>query len=282
VRIDRALSPADLEALTRLRVRFSIFLEENAAVAASVHSDLETESGDGDGKVKEKTTLQMQIGAEGMEVFSLFEQARAISMNYRGDFDNLRETVLDDLIGFFRLVKTEAQQFIRLHEEEVGRLADGKDVIAELDELENDISELKTSQQGMVQMAYGFAIEPLIMLFNGGDVRAIFGPTGIMKGAVTGITLPEQHVLLQSIPNPVSGVASIPYHLDQPSERTLLRVYASTGELVATQDLGARGSGDHTGTVDMSSRAPGVYLYELTIAAPSGQQVYSRRMQVVR
>ena len=83
--------------------------------------------------------------------------------------------------------------------------------------------------------------------------------------------------LRQSVPNPVSGEATISYELNH-SGAVMLRLYDERGMEVMVLEQGERGAGEHVVRVDVSGLASGVYHYRLEV----GGRMLSRLLRVVR
>src|SRR5690606_16576064 len=99
---------------------------------------------------------------------------------------------------------------------------------------------------------------------------------------VAGITLEANSTLKQSYPNPAAGRATIDFTLQETSPATTLRLFDATGSEVRRIDLGSVGAGDHSAQLDVADLQTGTYLYHLTIQTSDGEQVFSKKMQVVR
>lgn len=276
VRIDRALSPADLEELNRLRVRFSVLAVEW----------LGNEMGERSGTREERK--------EGLNrLIDIYKSARTIAGRYRGDLDGVGTTVVDDLAEFLPEMNQRADNFMSAHRDEIDRTGYAKN-LTKARTRTDEVATLLGSGQGRtgVRMLYTMTLEPVVMLYNGTDLQTLWrqveqfsggnGALTLSTDAIAGYKLPEATVLKPSAPNPASSVATIPYSLTEPSTQTLLRIYDAQGTLVASYDEGARPQGDHTVQVDVSGLAAGTYLYHLSVRTSSSDRVYSRTMQVVR
>ena len=298
-RIDRIVSPTDLDALNRLRVRFGVMLAEHSDIVGDEHGGLEVdehenviierqekldgESSDANHEMKREIRIQVAgDGAGAMEFLEMHQSARGIASKYREDFDALGRDVLSDFVTFLRQMSDAGAAFMASHKVEVEKTEDGKDVSLALKEAQDVIASLDSEdKKAMMQMVYGFAAEPLIMLYDGADLRDFFGQ-GPLSSAVTGLNLPATNVLKQNAPNPAGTRTTIGYELQEPSSATTLRLYDATGALVGTYDQGAREAGEHAETIDLSALPGGVYLYHLTVKTASGERVHSKTMQVAR
>lgn len=301
-RIDRILSPSDLEKLNRLRVRFGVMLAEHADVKADVrHGDISIEneehvvinkretSDDGelsdgkDKKIHREVIVQVDGGAEGMELFAMHQSAKDLAVDYREQMDKLGADVLADVVVFLREMHAAGEKFVQNNRVEIEKEEDGKKVAVAIDEAKDFIESFNSPEKfQMMQMVYSMFAEPIVMLYDGADLKQLFNQASPLSAAVTGLNLPSTSALKQNVPNPASSSTAISYTLDEPSSSTMLRLYNASGELVGTYDQGARDAGDHAVTIDLSSLPNGVYLYHLTVHAPSGERVHSKAMQVAK
>lgn len=302
-RIDRIISPNDLDNLNRLRVRFGVMLAEHADAATGtsegiganeeeeevvIHRDGLGESDDatneGGREVKREIRISMKAGGEdAMEFLGMHQGAKEIAAKYRDDFDALGRDVLSDFVTFLRQMSDAGAVFMDNNRVEIEKTEDGKQVSIALKEARDVIASLDSDEKrAMMQMVYAFAAEPLIMLYDGADLRDFFGQAGPLSSAVTGLNLPATNVLKQSAPNPAASKATIAYQLQEPSSATMLRLYDATGALIGTYDQGAREAGEHAETIDVSALSSGVYLYHLTVKTGEGERVYSKTMQVAK
>lgn len=276
--IDRTLSPSDLRELNELRVRWSILMNETRELMTDDGADIEMSLGGEDGQ---KFT----------ELIDIWTKTAMLAMNYRPGLDNLRENVLEDVGVFGGEVAGFMDRFAQEHRAELAGDEKGQELLSSKDEMLESVRNLKTvlkENEKDVREVYGFIIEPIIMLFNGGDMRDMLPlnmgmgqVSGVDAGAVAGL-LPQGTVLSQNAPNPASAATTIQYTLSEPSEATTLRVFSADGELVETVDLGARSAGPGSYNLDVSEYLNGSYLYHLTVMTSAGETVYSKVMQVVR
>ncbi|MCC7438787.1 MAG: T9SS type A sorting domain-containing protein [Armatimonadetes bacterium] len=275
--IDRTLSPADLETLNRLRVRWSILtsemLEQGKQEAERVDED--------------DATTELSIKEEGMEklteVFSIFGTAMEMSGRYRTSLDGLKEGVMGDLATFLGQLQSQADRYVAANKNAI--MADPqakRQLIDNRDDFNEVMADLK-SEKGQKEIGgvYDFAIEPLIMLFNGADLRALFSESLGLPKPVTGFELPESLTLKQNFPNPATTTTTIGYVLTEPASEVMLRIYDANGGLVRTLDQNDQAAGDHSVTVDVSELATGSYLYHLTVTTAKGEMVYSKAMRVI-
>lgn len=283
--VDRLLSPADLEELNQLRVRWSILM---ADVSAEMKYRRELAGTD------KKEKIEMSISEEGddakfMELFEIWSRTTALATGYRSGLDNLSDVVLDDAAMFGDEVETFVNDFSAENRAALARDEKGTELLAHKDDLNRGIGKFKTTlreRKGDIGEVYGFVIEPIVLLFNGGDLRDMLplqlGRTaGIDAGAVAGL-LPVGAVLQQNVPNPAASSTRIGFTLAERSSTTTLRLYSADGALVKSADLGSLAPGEHAHELNVADLAGGSYLYHLTVTTPAGEMVYSKVMQVVR
>jgi hypothetical protein len=297
-RIDRMLTPADLEKLNRMRVRFGVMLADHAELRAhsevKVADDAEkrvvvrnekrivngetTESND-----KRKIEIRVEASSDdALEILGLHQEVKGLAESYRDNMDALGRDVLADAATFLRTMKEAGNRFVEANRVEVERTEDGKHMAMALSAGDDVVNALNDPEsQPMIQMVYSMAVEPLIMLYDGSDLANFF-QQGPLSSAVTGLKLPETNALRQNVPNPATSKTTISYVLEQPSSETTLRVYDASGALVGTYDQGAVEAGEHSATIDLSSVPSGVYLYHLTVKTPAGERVFSKAMQVAK
>lgn len=276
MRIDGALSPADLDDLNRLRVRFNVLAMEwlGSAMAGEEISDEQR---------KQKVE----------ELLAMYNSAKEMAERNRAGLDPVGRTVIGDLADFLPEMNQRADDFIAVRRSEIEQAGLAKKLEKARSKTSEVATLLQTGQGRMaIQMLYTAALEPLVMLYDGTDLGTLWrqvqqlssgaGALKLPSDAITGYKLPDVMVLRPSTPNPASTTASIQYTLPEPSGQTLLRLYDAQGTLVASYNEGAKSAGDYSVQVDVSGFAPGTYLYHLTTKTPQGDRVYSRTMQVVR
>lgn len=277
--IDRTLSPADLATLNSLRVRFGVMISE-ATVSSSVDANTAEKKGTASfslGMDDEKALEKVQ------EFFTIFQETKDLASRYRSDFRPLGEGVIEDFFGFVDVMSTRAEKFAADNQAELAREKDGAALLSMKNEAHSFVSDLKSDEgRMMLQMGYSQFIEPMIMLFDGAELSLFLQQAAPFAKGVTGLNLPDASLLQQSTPNPASSSVSIGYQLNEPSDRTTLRLFNSSGTLVGTFDQGSRPAGQNSAMIDVSSYPTGRYLYHLTIQTSKGEQVYSKSMQVVR
>lgn len=282
--VDRMLSPTDLQHLNEMRVRWSVLMAD-----LSEHMKAQKGMADTDGE-----GIEMRIGEEDeeakfMELFEIWSQTTALAQGYRSGLDNLSDVVLDDAAEFGDNVETFVQDFTQSNSDVLAEDEKGAELLSHKTDLNRGIDKFQNTlkkKEGDVMKVYGFVIEPIVLLFNGGDLRDMLplqlGRTaGIDAGAVAGL-LPTGAVLQQNVPNPASASTKISFTLAEPSRGTTLRLYSADGALVKSVDLGTLSPGERSYDMNVSDLANGSYLYHLTVTTSAGEMVYSKVMQVVR
>lgn len=275
--IDRTLSAADLETLNRLRVRWSILTSEILEQSKKEATHIEGND----------ATTELGVEEEGVEklteVFSIFGTAMEMSGRYRTSLDGLKEGVIGDLATFLGELQSQADRYVAANKKAI--MADPqakRDLIDNRDDFNETMAELQSEKgQQQVGEVYDFAIEPLIMLFNGADLRALFSESLGLPKPVTGFELPESSTLKQNFPNPATTTTTIGYMLTEPASEVVLRIYDANGGMVRTFDQTDQAAGDHSLTVDVTEFATGSYLYHLTVKTAKGEMVYSKAMRVI-
>ncbi|MCB0710757.1 MAG: T9SS type A sorting domain-containing protein [Ignavibacteriae bacterium] len=280
--IDQMLSPNDLQQLNAMRVRWSILMDKLSQQMT------QKVSVDEDG---EEMDFSFDSDKEDgfMEIMEIWTNTMSLSTAYRSGLDNMSDNVIEDVGGFTDRMASFMDEFAQLHQAELQGDEKGQELLAHRNEVADGLRGIRKTinkeNKGFVQV-YTLAVEPLIMLYNGGDLGDILPfissqTSSADLGAVAGL-LPKGGVLQQNYPNPASAKTTIPFTLSQPSSEATLRIYSADGGLVETVELGAFQSGSHTHEIDVSTFAPGSYLYHLTLATDGGETVYSKVMQVVR
>lgn len=270
--IDQALTTDDLAELNRLRVRWAIIIDEGMRNALSVRN--------GD-------TASVRFDVESMghmqEVMSIYTAAKKLSMRYRPDMDRLSTDVLDDIVVFAGDMADRADRFVDANRVAFESNPDASGMLERRGDLSVAVEKLRSDKgrQGLASI-YAFAIEPIVMLYDGTDLKTLL--TGAMPSGVTvgGMEIPEASALQQNVPNPASTTTSIHYTLSTPSAATALQIFNSNGELVASYDLGSRDAGEYDVAVDVTRFPSGSFVYRLTHSTAKGPRVYSKVMQVVR
>jgi hypothetical protein len=278
VRIDRTLTPTDLDELNRLRVRFSIIMGEQIEQKAGNTSPEMKKNANGDMKIRDDE--EMRKATEFMEIYA---STKDLAERYHTDLQSLGGSVIDDVIHFTDMLAGQGAQFISDHRAEMTP-EQVTQYNAKVQAFSETVNELKADREGQMGLAaiYTFAIEPIIMLYNGADLRELLQQVGGLNKPIAGLELPESGVLNQNFPNPAATTTSIGYNLVEASSRTSLRLFASDGSVAKSIDLGARSAGAQTVDLDVSDLPTGTYLYQLVIQTATGEQLFSKRMQVIR
>lgn len=272
VRIDRALSSTDLDALNKLRVRFAMLVDEHLREAGA------------DAKAVDGNKVQLKLKARSgklNDAMGLIMEAREIASRYRGEVA-LADNVIEDLSGFVTVVAERAEQFAAANQSSISKDPEASKALskrADFQTIAADIRSEKTRKD--FAMIFDMAIEPILWLYNGGDLMALLSQAAPVPKPIAGIEMPDFSALKQNFPNPATSSTKITYTLGDASSATVVRLFDSRGDLVATYDRGAEGAGEHSLDVDVSGLASGSYLYHLTIQTNNGPRVYSKTMQVV-
>jgi hypothetical protein len=278
VQIDRTLTPTDLDELNRLRARWSILLGEKL----KQNADRKSSKADGAEGVEMKIDGEEAMGKLN-EFMDIYTSTKEMAERYRADMDVLGERVVGDLFGFTDVLIDRADLFVDRHRAEFTE-KQRNDFTARRNEFAETVKGLRSNEEGESGVAaiYSMAIEPMVMLYNGDDLKELIGQLGSISRPVAGIEIPENSTLGQNFPNPASSRTTIAYTLSEPSGSTMLRVFNASGDLVAKLDQGARPAGEGSIDLDVSGYATGSYLYQLTFQTSKGEQVVAKRMQVVR
>ena len=276
-RIDRTLSSGDLAALDKLRVRWALLLEEQGKIA--VTTETKSVPGNEEGvefRMDTKGSVKMN------ETMELFMAAKEIAARYRGDLDGIGTSVNDDFAGYLSFFAEQTERFKGVDGSAIAAHPNAKKLAAGRARLEEQAAKIRTEKSRReFSMIYSFAIEPIVLLYNGVDLnRLLSGIPG--SSQISGITLPEMSALKQNFPNPASSSTTILYILGEASSSTVIRLFDARGDLVGTYDQGARPAGNHEIEIDVSKLPSGAYLYHLTVQTEKGPRVYSRTMQVVQ
>jgi hypothetical protein len=274
VRIDEILTPNDRAELDRLRVRWGVLLGDQLNAEAATNEV----AGDGE-------TVEIEVNADnGEQIMAIFFNAMQIAERYRSQLDDLGQTVMEDVGTFADNLDEATGTFISAHHMEIANDEQAQTLTVHRDELRTTLEELRSPEgREEMSMVYSFAIEPIILLYNGSDLRQLLQdmvPQG--TAGITGLTFPERSALSQNFPNPASTSTTITCSLTEASTTTVLRIYDSQGKLEITRDLGALAAGDHNVRLDVSNLASGSYLYHLSMATSSGEQVFAKTMKIVR
>lgn len=214
----------------------------------------------------------------------IFMATTSLAARYGAMSDMLRRKVSEDMVDFLdqvvTLIEKLSKQYPSLQklqtEEEFREMRD----VAKRREVVDEL------------LTHGWReIRPLVMLYNGQGLLPMLVSFGLdeFEGVDLSVASAEDEAapqgrtaLTQNSPNPATAFTVISYHLAEPSATTRLKVISTSGQEMADIDLGSLASGDHQTTVDVSSYAPGAYVYRLSAQSSMGEEVYSKFMQVVR
>lgn len=216
------------------------------------------------------------------EVAETFFVAKWIARRYRPQFDKIREDMVVDMRGFIDTILVLKENFEREHAAEIAADPEAMQVMEEITREQAEKALLELGSEKSVVMMYNVLIEPLLLLYNGQDLRRLLTNVDVLPEEIAQLSLPEMSALRQNVPNPASTATTITYVLDEPSSRTTLRLYNSRGDLMSSTDLGYRSAGEHQAEIDVAKFPVGSYLYHLTVQGEKGERVYSKTMQVVR
>jgi len=264
-RIDHMLGSPDLDDLNRLRVRYSLLTErlmqyrnQPAAMTPEVEGDFD-----------------LLFGEEALndveELMRIYKAAKDLAAKYRPELDGLRPSVIDDLTGFVEIMADSRQEF-----------ADEPAPAGNAGALRETARWLRSEEGGKsIAAVFDFAVEPVVMLYDGADLRNLFNQLGSSSSVIAGMELPEMSALRQNVPNPASSTTTIGYVLNEPGTGVIVRIFDARGDLKETFNQGSLSPGRHEVTVDVSSYPNGSYLYHLLVRTANGDRVYARTMQVV-
>jgi hypothetical protein len=141
----------------------------------------------------------------------------------------------------------------------------------------NGAQTVSLSAKGVVTSRDGSDDDASAMQGDGGTSDWLRDTPQTGTSEVGAVTLPGVMELRQSVPNPVSGEATISYDLAR-SGAVVLRLYDERGMEVMVLEQGERAAGEHMVRVDVSGLASGVYHYRLEV----GGKTLSRLLRVVR
>lgn len=278
IRVDQALSAEDLAALNRLRVRWAVLIDDGMK---KYRDGVEGKSAsDGD-------ELDMAIDEEAMsklgETMEIYTAAKEIAERYRPSFDRLGTSVIEDATAFVADVAERTDRFAAENSAAIQKDEEARTMLANRGDLKSFAADIRSDKrQEELRSVYAFALEPLVLLYDGIDLHTLFQSAGPIAKPIAGITLPESSTLKQNFPNPAASSTRILYTLSEPSSRTVITIYDARGGLVASYDQGALAAGEHALDVDVSKLATGSYLYHLSLRSSGGERVYSKTMQVIR
>ncbi|HVZ40149.1 MAG TPA: T9SS type A sorting domain-containing protein [Candidatus Kapabacteria bacterium] len=279
VRIDRALSSEDLAALNKLRVRWSMLLDQALAEMHAKHHSNSGVEGDGSSVAMEVSDPEQKL----QEVMGIFEAAKEIAGRYEPQLSPLKGNVTDDASTFITTVADRAERFAADNRDVLAKDAQASDMMPARKDLDNLAASFKSGKdQRDFMMVYDMAIQPIILLYDGADLAALLNQAGSLSKPIAGIEMPDVSALRQNFPNPASATTTIAFKLPEGGGgASVLRLFNAAGELVGTYDQGSLSAGDHSADIDVSKLPSGSYLYHLTVQTTSGARVYSKTMQVV-
>lgn len=274
--IDAALSAEDRTALNQMRVRFAILLER---VGPKITSEFGAE---------EDRDVNLEVnddnGDEAFEVMEIWMQTVEIAIRNKEGLAPLQRKVFTDVVGFSGELATTMDVWSEKNGAALSADEKGASFLSNREEIAMTLKKVEGMEDEFASI-YGFIVEPLIMLFNGGDLRDMF-PGVMSQSATTGTEslvdlLPASNVLMQNYPNPANQSTTIPVNLKIAGTASL-RVYSENGSLAKTVDLGTLPAGEgkvELKTVDLEN---GTYLYQLVLDRGEGEELYAKVMQVVR
>lgn len=274
--VDRVMSDEDLAALNQMRVRFAILIDRVGETMNRELTDEEPEDG---------LDFRSEKGEGALELMEIWTQTIALGQKYGEQLAPLGDRVFTDVVRFGDDLAVRFDTFVATHGEELQGDEKGNELLANRTEIVAKLRSVEDVRESFTGV-YGFVIEPLIMLFNGGDIRdmipGVAGSTGTSSaGAVAGL-LPASTTLAQNYPNPASGTTTIPLTLDAPITGATLRIFNADGAEVRSIRLDRLTAGDHTVEVDVSTLDQGTYLYQLTLGTGEAEELHAKVMQVVR
>lgn len=271
-RIDRMLLAEDLALLNRLRIRWMLLSEQE-----KVARETPAPAASGTAAIVE-FRIDEEMERNLTEMLDIFSGATRLAGSYRQELDGVGVDVMDDLSSFIDILGERIRGFQKEQPEVAARSGVASRLM--VIDLWKKMGAEKSDENALLAV-YPIAVEPMILLYGGTDPGALFDRMGESSGISTGVTLPENSVLRQNVPNPASSATNITWRLAEPSSAATLRLFDSRGDLQGTYDLGALPAGEHGFDLDVSSLASGSYLYHLTVRTGSGDRVYVKAMQVV-
>ncbi|MDB5034173.1 MAG: domain containing protein [Chlorobi bacterium] len=297
--IDGMLAPCDLTEVNRLRVYWSIFLDQKKwqGLATKFRKEFDgggdegdsggDEGGPGPSGMKKKKAEEIGALVDNVsEMAETFFVAKWIARRYRPQFTAMQETVSGDFTAFIDTVIAAKDRFALAHQAEIASDPSVQNIMKELNREKADEAMKEFSSKGdmgiFVGLGFNVLVEPLMVLYNGQDLRRLFKSVDVLPKELSELELGDASVLEPNVPNPAVTTTTINYTLPEASSRTTLRLYDARGELVGTYDQGDRPAGRYQVNVDVSTLSSGFYLYYLTTMTSQGERVYSRTLQVAR
>lgn len=216
------------------------------------------------------------------EMVETFFVAKWIARRYRPEFNKIRQTLETDLTGFMDTLLLFRDNFVREHSTELAQYPAMREDLEKVTrgEMDKALSEVNGEEWAMI--AYNMVVEPMLLLYNGQDLRGLLREVDALPAEISALDIPEMSALRQNVPNPAATATTITYVLKEESRRTMLRLYNARGEMVIEENLGSRSAGEHQAELDISKLPAGSYLYHLTVNGSRGEQVHSKTMQIVR
>ena len=273
--VDRALNAEDLATLNRMRVRFAILLDDLGDEMDSRMSE-EEDSGE--------MSFESAGGTGVLELMEIWTQTVALGEKYKTQLAPLGDRVFTDITTFGQELAVDFDEFATTHSEELNGDEKGKELLANRTEI---VAKLRGAEavRDDFQHVYGFVVEPLIMLFNGGDLRdmipGVAGSSTSSAQAVAGL-LPASTTLAQNYPNPAATTTTVPLQFETPVTGAVLRIFNADGVEVKSIPLDPMQAGEHTVNVDVSDLDQGTYLYQLAVGSGENEQLHAKVMHVVR
>lgn len=224
----------------------------------------------------------MQMVDKVSEMVETFFVAKWIARRYRPEFDRIRRTLETDLSSFMDTLFVFRDDFVRQHSAELANYPEMREELDQVTrgELDKALAEMEGEEWAVI--GYNMVVEPLLLLYNGQDMRGLLREVDALPAEITSLDIPEMSALRQNVPNPAATETTITYVLNEESRRTVLRLYNARGEMVIQENLGSRSAGQHQAELDIAGLPTGSYLYHLTVQGSRGEQVHSKTMQIVR
>ncbi len=275
--IDQVLSEEDRAALDQMRIRFAILIEK-------VGPKIGSEFTDEDNGREVNLEVEDDNGDAGMELMEIWMQTVEIAIRYKEDLAPLQKKVFTDVVGFSGELAMTMESWSEKNRAALSADEKGASFLSNREEITMTLKKVEGMEEEFSSI-YGFIVEPLVMLFNGGDLRDMF-PGVVGESATAGADnlfdlLPASGVLMQNYPNPADQMTTIPLNLKR-SGNASLRVYSESGDLVKSLDLGTLPAGEGKVELETADLANGTYLYQVVLDGSDGEELYAKVMQVVR
>jgi hypothetical protein len=286
-RIDRTLNECDLAELNRMRVYWSMFLDNKGWNEIGLTGKRIFEGG-GEEEGPDSPTAGNRVDAlaQGIDKISELAEtifvARSIARRYRVEMNGIKDEMRGDLSRFVDTLIAAKEAFSAAHRAEIAADPETREGLEKIDRASLEEIAGKIGEGKEMGLIVGIVLEPVMMLYNGQDLRGLLKDIDVLPQELEGVSIPDNPVLAQSRPNPASGSAIISYTLPEPASKAVIRLFDARGELAGTFDQGPQTVGAHEAIVDVSTLSQGAYLYQLSVTTPQGERVYSRTMQVGR